>query len=617
MKNYLSFGTASNTNSSRSTRAASLALPNTIIVNFLDEHHQQQHGSQPNQNQLQSHTPSSPFQHFKLAPPSASSINIRRHSSHHCQIIDKVSDEQMRLQTLPVLPPAPSQPVAVNPVAHGSACQRPPPVPKRNFSRTSMHNQQSPNLMFDSLSEASPTVVATASGVTDFRRKQGRQSVLANCETGTARYTSGGPFSMSSDDDLLNMDSPVFIETVHLRHANANANTNPFLVHTVASSQRSSSDSNHTQSDAGYVTTTTPTAKHTSSTTASTEHRIFFGESGDHLFGRGRFSSVDTQSSVDSGCTDVTKCMSPPSSCDTDAPLTTPGGSAAPAVPKRRQQQPKPALGRMPPPVPPARGSGPNSPRVLQNVPSNNAAAYAHELYSKPIRVPGSARRFRHPTRVTQRQDSNLSSDSYSTSYSPGYNSKSMEQPLLPQSHRRPMTAAASAVATAATAMAMSGSRQSRKAGAATGVDAKRGGNGGTMRHASVRQDSTLSSDSVSVTSSPGYNTKLIESPLIAQSTTDKLHTSKRYVYSFGVGMLVVSSIVYCYHLWLGVEWSWVRFMPLRQQSLEMDDCLPNQAVQAIVHLFINSPQEPRMQTKHSQIPRCDTPSESISLELK
>lgn len=447
----------------------------------------------------------------------------------------------MRLQTLPVLPPAPSQTIAANPAEAGCASQRPPPVPKRNFKRSSIHNQQSPNLMFDSVSETSPTVVVTASGVTDFRRKHGRQTVLTNCETGTARYTSGGPFSMSSDDDLLNMDSPVFIEAVHARHVQANANTNPFLVHTAGSSQRSSSDSNHTQSDAGYVTTTTPTAKN-SSTTASTEHRIFFGESGDHLFGRGRFSSVDTQSSVDSGCTDVTKCMSPPSSCDTDAPLTTPGGSAAPAVPKRRhqqQQQQKAALARMPPPVPPARGSGPNSPRILQNVSSNNATnAHAHELYSKPIGVPGSARRFRHPTRVTQRQDSNLSSDSYSTSYSPGYSSKSMEQPLLPQSHRRPMTAAVSA-ATAAT-MAMSGNRQARNAGAgATGADAKRSCNGGTMRHASVRQDSSLSSDSVSVTSSPGYNTKLIESPLIAQSTTDKLHTSKRYVYGFGVGMLV------------------------------------------------------------------------------
>lgn len=469
-------------NSSSSTRAASLALPNNVIVNFLEDSHQQS-----GQFAHQQHFANAPHQpHFKLAPPSASSINIRRHSSHHCQIIDKVSEEQLRLQTLPVLPSAPSTKQLI--ARQAAAEPQPPPVPKRNFKK-SPGQLASPNLMFDPVPEASPTVVAPV----DFRRKQTRKIVQANCELGTARYGSVCG-AQSSDDDLLNMDSPVFVEHAAQQQragSNASAGTNPFLAR---SSNRSSGDSTKSQAtiDTGYMT-------------EPPGDRIFFGDSVDVY--RGRFSSVDTQSSIDSGCTDVTKCMSPPSSCGlpptpSAPPLT--GGSMAPAVPKRRQKSfpriPPPASRGNGPPVPPAR-TGLDSPRMLQNNKGNagsgSAAGFAHELYSKPAAI---VRKLRH--HPTQRQDSTLSSDSFAASYSPGFSNRSMEQPLLPQR---------------ATAAQRAGMAAVHKGGG--------GGGGGTMRHASLRQNSNHSSDSVSVTSSPGYNTQLIESPLIAH--TDKLHTSK------------------------------------------------------------------------------------------
>lgn len=442
----------------RSTRAASLAIPNGTIIDLLDE-------DQP-----------SARNRFNLSPPSASSINIRRHSSHHCQIIDKVSDEQKRLQTLPVLPPAavqtPSKPaVCVTDENDSLNVATPPPVPKRSFQKygdtpTSggrIHsNPFSPLLMGDS---------PVASPVLRPRRKRG--------ETSSA----------------VQMDS-----------------ASVFVAPTAASSNRSSSDSNksiHTNDSSGYATTSTIEA----------DHIVFFGDSPDAF--RTRFSSVDTQSSLDS-CSDLIKCPSPTSSSDQN-------GERLPPVPKRRNKTAAGAFPKIPPPaaqksnrkrgaaippVPPARSqTSLDSPRILQN---GNATRFfpnggAQEMHSKPLSKPCSNRsKFSQQSRaLTQRQDSNLSSDSYSVTSSPGYNSKTMEVPLLLHAARI------------------------NKVPAATKAASPSNGRGGG---ASNRQDSIISSDSFSLTSSPGYNTKLIETPLIAH--TDKLHTSKIFDEGFCVFFL-------------------------------------------------------------------------------
>lgn len=185
--------------------------------------------------------------HFNLAPPSASSINIRRHSSHHCPIIDKVSEEQKCLQTIPVLPHVPQ----IHP--------QPPPVPKRTFKPSFDHSNNS--------NEPSPNedVTHRNSKRTLKKQKSRKQSEIS--------------YSAESDDDLLSNES-VF-EDLPTGDLPIFENSKQFL-----SSNRSSSDSNKSQTtiDTGYIS-------------SNENDRMFFG--GSENF-RSRFSSVETQSSIDS-----------------------------------------------------------------------------------------------------------------------------------------------------------------------------------------------------------------------------------------------------------------------------------------------------------------------------
>lgn len=447
----------------RSTRAASLAIPNGTIIDLLDE-------EQP-----------SGRNRFNLSPPSASTINIRRHSSHHCQIIDKVSEEQKRLQTLPVLPSAAVQPhlhpqsKPIAPIVDSNdspTVSTPPPVPKRTFQKygdapTSggrIHsNPFSPLLIGDS-PMSSPVLRSTN------KRREAK-------------------FEQPGNQCVIQMDSSVFL--------------------TNATSNRSSSDSNksnQTIDTSGYATISNNEADH-----------IFFSETPAEF--RKRFSSVDTQSSLDS-CSDMIKCSSPTSSTDLIYSNKSPIVDNRPPVPKRRQNTttsgsfpkiPPPTVHKNHrnrgghPPVPPARSqTSLDSPRLLQNGTSTRFfPSGVHEMYSKPIAKCSKTKFSQQSRGSTQRQDSNLSSDSYSMTSSPGYNSKSMEVPLLYHA-----------------------ARINKSAVDNTG----RGGAGSRCTNGvSNRQDSIISSDSFSLTSSPGYNTKLIETPLIAH--TDKLHTSKIYAF--------------------------------------------------------------------------------------
>lgn len=129
-----------------------------------------------------------------------------------------------------------------------------------------------------------------------------------------------------------------------------------------------------------------------------------------------------------------------------------------------------------------------------------------------------------HHTKINQRQDSNISSDSCSfASSSPGYNSKSMEVPLLQYAPKinnktgiRHQDSNDSFNMITRNGMCVNGS------GASTGI-------GSSGKKINVRQDSNISSDSQ--TSSPGYNTKLMEAPLLAHAC--KLPSSKFSFISF------------------------------------------------------------------------------------
>jgi atrial natriuretic peptide-converting enzyme len=115
-----------------------------------------------------------------------------------------------------------------------------------------------------------------------------------------------------------------------------------------------------------------------------------------------------------------------------------------------------------------------------------------------------------HHSKINQRQDSNISSDSYSMMSSPGYNSKNMETPLLKNASRMKKSKNFNNYQNSNDTFNMSNMTR-------------------TMHHgehhhdvASKRQDSSLSSESISQTSSSsGFHssTKLTDTPLLAHHT--------------------------------------------------------------------------------------------------
>ncbi|KAH8277575.1 hypothetical protein KR018_001456 [Drosophila ironensis] len=129
--------------------------------------------------------------------------------------------------------------------------------------------------------------------------------------------------------------------------------------------------------------------------------------------------------------------------------------------------------------------------------------------------------------RLQQRQDSTLSSDSYSISSSPGYNSKLMETPLL-GSESQQVARKSHAPGSAQRQTPLMDLAPTRFL---SGVSGGVGGGGAKQLSAvppprgriNIRQDSTISSDSFSQTSSPGYNPKLMEAPLIPSLSAKRL----------------------------------------------------------------------------------------------
>lgn len=428
-----------------------MALPNNAFVEFLDD------------------CPVKMVKHFNLAPPSASSINIRRHSSHHCPIIDKVSEEQKCLQAVPVLPQVPSS--------------RPPPVPKRTFKH-SYDNSNNSN-------DASPNEEVTRRNSKKTLKKQ------------KSRKQSEISFSAESDDDMLSNES-VF-DDLPTGDLPIFENSKIFL-----SSNRSSSDSNKSQTtiDTGYIS-------------SNENDRMFFG--GSENF-RSRFSSVETQSSLDSN-SDIkispvssqqmasqysrnfykSNAMSQAKGSDGNfrsppiIPLRKPG-----SVPKIQPPINASTRPRGVPPVPPVRSQmsldsakgARNSSGQTNRISSNGCNNASSRSVIKP--------QIHHP-KLCSRQDSSVSSDSYSMTSSPGYNNKSMEAPLLQHASK------------------INKSVMRHQDSSDSFVMTSRYNFTGRVN---MRQDSNVSSDSFSQTSSPGYNTKHMDAPLLNHAAI-KLHTSK------------------------------------------------------------------------------------------
>uniref|UniRef100_A0A1I8PRA4 Uncharacterized protein n=1 Tax=Stomoxys calcitrans TaxID=35570 RepID=A0A1I8PRA4_STOCA len=174
------------------------------------------------------------------------------------------------------------------------------------------------------------------------------------------------------------------------------------------------------------------------------------------------------------------------------------------------------------PPLPPAR---------VQNFEMHDTAATKgfattqQQQQQPPLAMRSQLNRSKRPPpiqypKLHQRQDSNLSSDSFSVTSSPGYNSKNlMDAPLLQNAAR--INKSGGTVAGMAAAMRHQDSSDS------FGMSTSRFGNTGPMvppRHKfNFRQDSTISSDSFSQTSSPGYNTKIMEAPLLPSLSVKRL----------------------------------------------------------------------------------------------
>ncbi|KAM7345094.1 corin serine peptidase isoform 1-T4 [Cochliomyia hominivorax] len=165
------------------------------------------------------------------------------------------------------------------------------------------------------------------------------------------------------------------------------------------------------------------------------------------------------------------------------------------------------------PPIPPARiqnferQDGVNSKAFNQPPVLNIRNPLNQNKRPPPIQYP----------KLHQRQDSNLSSDSFSATSSPGYNSKNlMDAPLL-QNAARINKSNTSTV----------DSMKHQDSNDSFVLNSTRFNGAGPVvppRHKfSFRQDSTISSDSFSHTSSPGYNTKIMEAPLLPSLSVKRL----------------------------------------------------------------------------------------------
>ncbi|XP_032291566.1 uncharacterized protein Corin isoform X2 [Drosophila virilis] len=210
-------------------------------------------------------------------------------------------------------------------------------------------------------------------------------------------------------------------------------------------------------------------------------------------------SASASTSSAGSGSSTISSATMSSTSVSLSGGDAAAAGSAPP--PAVASGQPK----RPGPPEPPLRNL--NSFECMENVAKVHAPP--------PLTVRNKLNRNKPPPivypKLQQRQDSTLSSDSYSISSSPGYNSKLMETPLLASAQSARKSQAPS-VLQRQPLMDLAPMRF----GSGNPAAPLRG-------KMNFRQDSTISSDSFSQTSSPGYNSKLMEAPLLPSLSAKRL----------------------------------------------------------------------------------------------
>lgn len=561
----------------RSNLSTSFAIPSNVsIIEFLKKR------AEPITNK------------FMLAPPSASTINIRRNSTQHASIGSNSginttttattsnsystddSNQSFSLQRQSVsgnfneisISSPTTTATSTTRTTLGSAStsastsetaqvlQIPPPIPKRTFlgkiiqSSLTETSSQSPTL----------TIKTTINNVCKQTLDEvKRRSINQQHQTVQRRLVENHyPIDAQySDDDRLSIESSIFEEP---------KSSDPIIL----LSNRSSSDSNKSQTtiDTGYMSA------------SNDNDRIFFGASEDF---RSRFSSVDTQSSIDS-CTsselqthqtftlqNQARCIISPLAVKRDeyedkfsnqilhgktfsrfnstnsllsvstktvnsnggnsiksqpgiinnrVPLNAnrnQSGSRVSIQPQILQSNQSVAKSRTGP-LPPAPTRPLDSGRILYNgsmlgafqsglAKITSAAATTSEVVMGR-RSFKKASQIAH-TKLTQRQDSSISNDSFSLNSSPSYNTKNSDTPPLTNSLKNSRTSCLN-------------NNQD--------VPANNSDSFSTSKYyfpsrATLRQDSTISNDSFSQTSSPSYNAKQLEQPLIAHSA--KIHASK------------------------------------------------------------------------------------------
>lgn len=546
-----------------------------------------------------------------LAPPSASTINIRRNSTQHASSgnnsgitaatttsttsnsynSSSSSNQSLILQRQPLsgdtnvmsISSITTAATAVAEVtttttrttsnsasasATAQALQIPPPIPKRTFlgkiiqSSLTETSSQSPTL----------TIKTTINNVCkqtldEVKRRNTSHKPPINQQHQTVQrrlVENHYPIDAQySDDDRLSIESSIFEEP---------KSSDPIIM----LSNRSSSDSNKSQTtiDTGYMSA------------SNDNDRIFFGASEDF---RSRFSSVDTQSSIDS-CTsselqthqsfalqNQSRCIISPLALKRDEyeekfsnatlngktfsrfnssnsllnvstkqTVNPNGGNSgknqssaiannrmplnatrnqstgsrvcslqAQILPSNGLNQSAAAVKSHTIPAPPAPTRPLDSGRILYNgsmlgafqsglAKITSAAATTSEVVMGR-RSFKKASQIAH-TKLTQRQDSSISNDSFSLNSSPSYTTKNLDTPPITNSSKNSRTSCLNQDILANNSDSFSTSKYYFPS------------------RATLRQDSTISNDSFSQTSSLNYNTKQLEQPLLAHNA--KVHAS-------------------------------------------------------------------------------------------
>lgn len=421
----------------------------------------------------------------------------------------------------------------------------PPPVPKRTFQgKYNQRHQRSPRETMNYTNPSyEPTSVNYSQYLTSKAYGYPRSPYGTDISPGSTYSTKLQHHSLSDFDDIGDTDDLVLYDKK-----------------TYVDSNKSSSDSNRSQItiDTGYMSAneTERSSIYTGNTNNSAPRSF-----------RSRFSSEDTQCSLDSFTstelqrTDTTDSIS--NTNYNDSPFSNPkknvftfdrrfyerSSSAQseasdspgpmgqqrrlPALPARKQpKHGQMTRNRSMPPTPPIRPSLAEG-KLLQNGQTlqgfqqqiNNAKAALEEGSEPPnflVRDPHNpSLRQIHGSKLNQRQDSSISNDSYSLTSSPGYTTKStMEIPLLQHGSK---------ISRTDTPLAETHHRQQESDNdnlgpiiSAKSIKKKKS----VPPRVNIRQDSNISSDSFSQTSSPSYNSKqLMETPLLANAA--KLHTIK------------------------------------------------------------------------------------------